>query len=212
MHFCHSPRIREQFPHVVAGVLVFEGIHPQVDVGPRLEPWYQRARRRLGQGPESEMPEVAAWRKAYSQMGLKPTKYRSAAEALLRRFKRENELPRVHPLVDFCNAVSVAFALPVAVFDLSGVDEYIEVRHAKGTEEYVAFDGEIEHPAPEEVILCDAADHAHGRRWTFRQSRRSTVSSTTSRVLVICEALHTAAREDVSTVMDALAETIAALW
>lgn len=197
---------------MVAGVLVFEGIHPKVNLGSRLESWYQRARERLDHGPESEMPEIAAWRRAYSQMGLKPTKYRSAAEALLRRFKRENDLPRLHPLVDFCNAVSIAFALPVAVFDLAGVDEYIEVRHARGTENYLAFNGKIEQPAQEEVILCDAADHAHGRRWTFRQSRQSTVSPTTTKVLVICEALHETAREDVSTVMDALAETITALW
>lgn len=212
MHFCHSPQIREQFPQVVAGVLVFDGIHPQVDVGSFLEPWYQRARERLERGPESEMPEIAAWRRAYSQMGLKPTKYRSAAEALLRRFKRENGLPRLHPLVDFCNAISIASALPVAVFDLAGVDEYIEVRRAEGTEEYLAFSGEIEHPSRGEVILCDAANHAHGRRWTFRQSRRSTVTPETTKVLVICEALHMAAPSDVSAVIDQLAEGIAALW
>lgn len=58
-------------------------------------------------------------------MGLKPTRYRSAAEALLRRFKREDKLPHVHPLVDLCNAVLLAFALPIAVFDLERVDSFI---------------------------------------------------------------------------------------
>ena len=212
MYFCHSPKIREQFPQVVAGLLVFEGIHPNVDVDIHLEPWYQRARERLEQRPESEIPEIAAWRRAYSQMGLKPTKYRSAAEALLRRFKRENDLPRLHPLVDFCNAISIAFSLPVAVFDLAGVDEYIEVRHANGTEEHLAFSGQIEHPSPGEVILCDAANHAHGRRWTFRQSRRSTVTPKTTEVLVICEALHMEAPSDVPAVILKLAEGITTLW
>jgi DNA/RNA-binding domain of Phe-tRNA-synthetase-like protein len=212
MYFCHSPKIKEAFPQVVAGVLVFDGIHPQVDVDFHIEPWYRRARERLERGPESEMPEIAAWRRAYSKMGLKPTKYRSAAEALLRRFKRENGLPRLHPLVDFCNAVSIAFALPVAVFDLAGVDEYIEVRYAEGIEEHLAFSGKMEHPSPDEVILCDAANHAHGRRWTFRQSRRSTVTPETTKVLVICEALHASASSDVPAVMGTLAEGITTLW
>jgi DNA/RNA-binding domain of Phe-tRNA-synthetase-like protein len=212
MYFCHSPKIKEAFPQVVAGVLVFDGIHPQADAGVHVERWYRGARERLDRGPESEMPEIAAWRRAYSQMGLKPTKYRSAAEALLRRFKRENDLPRLHPLVDFCNAVSIAFALPVAVFDLAGVDGYIEVRHAKGTEAYLAFNGKLEHPSPDEVILCDAGNHAHGRRWTFRQSRRSIVTPDTTRVLVICEALHATAASDVPVVIDTLAEGITALW
>ena len=212
MYFCHSQKVKEAFPQVVAGVLVFDGIHPNADADLHIEPWYRRARERLERGPESEMPEIAAWRRAYSQMGLKPTKYRSAAEALLRRFKRENDLPRLHPLVDFCNAISIAFALPVAVFDLAGVDGYIEVRHAKGTEAYSAFSGKLEHPSPDEVILCDAADHAHGRRWTFRQSRRSIVTPETHKVLVICEALHETAASDVPFVIDKLAEGITTLW
>jgi DNA/RNA-binding domain of Phe-tRNA-synthetase-like protein len=212
MHFCHSPKIREQFPQIVSGVLTFDGIHPNVDAAAYLEPWYEQARRRLRQEQESQMPEIIAWRKAYSKMGLKPTKYRSAAEALLRRFKRENDLPRLHPLVDYCNAISLAFALPVAAFDLAGVEEYIEVRHAKGSEQYLAFNGEIENPASGEVILCDAADHAHGRRWTFRQSRRSTVTPETTKVLVISEALHKTAAADVPALMDKLTQGMTALW
>ncbi len=150
------------------------------------------------------MPEIAAWRRGYSQMGLKPTKYRSAAEALLRRFKREGELPRVHPLIDLCNAMSLAFALPVAVFDLAQVDQFLEVRHARGTETYLAWSGETQSVPEGEVIFADAADHAHARRWTFRQSRKSTVSAETRRALVVAEGLHDSADEDIRELLDAL--------
>ena len=119
------------------GLMVVDGIHPELDVEAYLKPWFKCAKERLDKGPESQMPEISAWRKAYSQMGLKPSKYRSAAEALLRRFKREGDLPRLHPLVDICNALSIAFALPVAVFDLAGVKGFIEVCRARGTEQYL---------------------------------------------------------------------------
>lgn len=177
-----------------------------------LQPWYQRARERLGRGPESELPEVSAWRRAYAQMGLKPTQYRSAAEALLRRFRREGDLPRMHPLVDLCNAVSLAFALPVAVFDLASVDTYLEVRHARGDERYLAFSGEIETPEPGEVIFADAANQVHARRWTFRQSRRSTIGPGTRQVLIVSEGQHNTAAVDVSALIDALARGVTALW
>ena len=72
-------------------------------------------------------------------MGLKPSKYRSAAEALLRRFRRQKNVPRLHPIVDLCNAVSIAFALPVAVFDLDNIDQYIEICHADGKERYLSY-------------------------------------------------------------------------
>ena len=177
-----------------------------------LEPWHARARERLARGPESELAEVSAWRRAYTQMGLKPTQYRSAAEALLRRFRREGDLPRLHPLVDLCNAVSLAFALPVAVFDLAGVDSRLEVRHAVGGEEHTGFGGETERAEPGEVIFVDAADHAHARRWTFRQSRRSTVSPGTRDVLIVAEGLHPAASTDVPALIDALATHVGGLW
>jgi len=202
----------QQYPQLVPGLLVIDGIHPNVDVESRLQPWYQKARERLSQGPESQLPEVAAWRRAYTQMGLKPTKYRSAAEALLRRFKREDDLPRLHPLVDLCNALSLAFAMPVAVFDVAYIDSYIEVRHATGTEQYLAFSGEIENPALQEVIFADAADQVHARRWTFRQSRRSTITPETQQALIVNEGLHESAATDVQALIDTLAEAITALW
>jgi DNA/RNA-binding domain of Phe-tRNA-synthetase-like protein len=211
MYFRHSPAIWQQFPELVPGVLVVDGVRADADATGLTQPWYARARERLGQGTESELPEVSAWRRAYSRMGLKPTQYRSAAEALLRRFRREGELPRVHPLVDLCNALSLAFAVPVAVFDLAGIDTCIEVRHARGNEEHVGFSGEVERPEPGEVIFADAADHAHARRWTFRQSRRSTVAPATRQVLVVAEGLHATAAADVRALVEALARDLASL-
>jgi DNA/RNA-binding domain of Phe-tRNA-synthetase-like protein len=212
MYFYHTPAIWREFPQLVPGLLLASGVTAGADVTARLEPFYKRAAARLAAGPESELPEVAAWRRAYAQMGMKPTQYRSAAEALLRRFRREGALPLLHPLVDLCNAVSLAFALPVAVFDLDAVDGYIEVRHATGAEQYLAFSGEVEAPEPGEVIFADAANQVHARRWTFRQSRRSTVSAATRQALIVSEGLHTTAAADVPALLDALAGEIAAVW
>ena len=204
MHFRHSDVLWREFPQLRPAVLVLDRIEPIVNLESRLERWLRRARERLEKGSEGEMPEIAAWRRAYSQMGMKPTQYRSAAEALLRRFKREGEVPRIHPVIDLCNAMSLAFALPVAVFDLAQVEEFLEVRHARGTETYLAWSGEIESVPEGEVIFADAADHAHARRWTFRQSRKSTVRPETESALVVAEGLHESADADVRELLDAL--------
>ncbi|MFC7513300.1 phenylalanine--tRNA ligase beta subunit-related protein [Streptomyces thermocarboxydus] len=56
---------------------------------------------------------------------------------------------RIHPVVDLCNAVSVAYAVPVAVLDTVRITgPLLEVRPARGDEEYTTFDGRTEHPAP----------------------------------------------------------------
>lgn len=212
MYFRHAADIWQEFPQLVAGLLIVDKIQPNVDVEPHLPPYYNRARARLAQGPESSLPEVSAWRRVYSQMGLKPTQYRSAGEALLRRFRQEDNLPRLHPLVDLCNAVSLAFALPVAVFDLAGVEGYLEVRRATGTESYLAFSGETEIPPAGEVIFADGANLVHARRWTFRQSLRSTIRPETAQVLIMSEGMHESAAVDIPALIDALAVEISALW
>jgi DNA/RNA-binding domain of Phe-tRNA-synthetase-like protein len=157
------------------------------------------------------MEEIMAWRQAYSKMGLKPSQYRSAAEALLRRFRKEDNLPSLHPAVDVCNAISVAFALPVAILDIAKIDSFLEVCRAKGDEVYLSFSGETERPNPGEVIFRDASNHAHARRWTFRQSRLSTVGPGTERALVVSEALHRKASEDIPALLEALSRELTTL-
>ena len=101
--FRHDAAIWREFPALVPGVLYAEHL-----TGPagRIARFTERAAARLAAGPESELPEIQAWRRAFAQTGLKPTQYRCASESLLRRFRQAGELPRVHPLVDLCNAVS----------------------------------------------------------------------------------------------------------
>jgi DNA/RNA-binding domain of Phe-tRNA-synthetase-like protein len=121
MEFEHSAEIWRDFPELVAGVVFADGITPDAAVGDSVAKFTAIARSRLAGATESELPEIRAWRRAFTRMGLKPTQYRCASEALLRRFRKDGALSRLHPLVDMCNAVSAAFAIPVAVFDLDKV-------------------------------------------------------------------------------------------
>jgi DNA/RNA-binding domain of Phe-tRNA-synthetase-like protein len=145
-------------------------------------------------------------------MGLKPTQYRCAAESLLRRFRKEKSLPRIHPLIDLCNAISLAFAIPVAVFDVAKIAEYVEVRYASGSETYLPFSGEAENPEAHEVIFADKAGRAHARRWTNRQSAYSAVQEDTASVLIVAEALHDCALVDIPKLATSIAGELATIW
>ena len=212
MYFEHSQPIWTDFPELVPGVLYAEGITPDGLVDGAIAANYDLARARLATSSEGEMPEIQAWRRAFSRMGLKPTQYRCASESLLRRFKKEGSLPRIHPLIDVCNAISMAFATPIAVFDVAQVSAHLQVRYATGTETYLAFSGETEHPEPGEVVFADGAARAHARRWTNRQSASSAIRPETSAVLIVAEALHSSAAEDVPRLTAAVADVLTAAW
>ncbi|MCP2350045.1 B3/B4 domain-containing protein [Nonomuraea roseoviolacea] len=212
VRFEHADTIWRDFPELAPAVLYAEGIRPDVSVDARVAEFSATAARRLEGSPEGELPEIQAWRRAFGRMGLKPTQYRCASESLLRRLRKEGSLPRIHPLIDLCNAVSVAYAIPVAVFDVEHVTDFLEVRHAGGDETYLTFSGETEHPAPGEVIFADGAGRAHARRWTNRQSGLSAVRDSTRSVLVVAEALHETAASDVARLVETLAGELDAVW
>jgi DNA/RNA-binding domain of Phe-tRNA-synthetase-like protein len=205
MHFSHHPAIWSAHPELVAGAVYAHGIRPGVAAEPVISRFEDIARARLAAaGSESELPEIQAWRRTFQRMGLKPTQYRCASESLLRRLRKEGALPRIHPLIDVCNAISVAFATPVAALDLSHIADWLQVRPAGGSERYLSFGGEVEHPEPGEVTFVDAAGNAHARRWTHRQSGLSAVRDTTADVLIVAEALHPAAATGMRELLSAL--------
>jgi DNA/RNA-binding domain of Phe-tRNA-synthetase-like protein len=204
MRFRHSEAIWRDFPLLSAGAVAIQGKTSDRDVTRQSQRLLARADARLQGLSESELPEIQAWRRAFAQMGLKPTQYRCASEALLRRYRKDKALPHIHPLVDLCNAISVAYAIPVAVFDLDRVDGNLEVRYANGAEVYLAFSGATEHPAPGEVVFADAASQTHARRWTNRQSALSAVRPDSVRALIVAEALHDDAVADVAALLDEL--------
>jgi DNA/RNA-binding domain of Phe-tRNA-synthetase-like protein len=212
VYFCHSPEIWRDFPELVPGVLAVDGISAAADVGARAAELTAAARGRLETSSEGELAEIQAWRRAFSKMGLKPTQYRCASEALLRRLRKEGSLPSIHPLVDLCNAASAAFAIPVAALDVARIAEGIEVRYATGAETYLAFSGEIEHPEPGEVVFADAAGCAHARRWTNRQSAGSAVRANTASALLVAEAMHASARADVAALVATLVRALEETW
>jgi len=212
MYFEHSPVIWTEFPELVAGVLIANEIGGNPSVAQRVQLLQDSAAKRLAAGSEGDLPEIQAWRRAFSRMGLKPTQYRCAAESLLRRFRKEHSLPTVHPLIDVCNALSLVYATPIAVFDTALIVDHIQVRPATGEEEYLTFSGETEHPEPGEVIFADAENQAHARRWTNRQSRRSAVQDSTSSVLIVAEALHATAGDDLPRLIADITNELTAIW
>ena len=212
MQFSHSTEIWRDFPALVPGVLAVDGITPHASVDEAIARFNAIATARVATTSEGELPEIQAWRRIFSRMGLKPTQYRCASEALLRRFRKEGSLPRIHPLIDLCNAISLAFAVPIAVFDAARLSGELEVRYAEGTESYLAFSGDDEHPEQGEVIFADKEGRAHARRWTNRQSAYSAIRAETVEALIVAEAVHETAGADVPRLVDAVAAELAAVW
>ena len=82
-----------------------------------------------------EVESIDRARELYRRFGVDPTRVRPSSEALLRRMKKGEPLPRINSLVDVANAMSVQLQVPVGLYDLGKV---------KGEELVIRLGGEGE--------------------------------------------------------------------
>jgi DNA/RNA-binding domain of Phe-tRNA-synthetase-like protein len=87
-----------------------------------------------------EVGDAGRARALYRRFGIDPTRVRPSSEALLRRLKKGEPLPRVNSLVDVANAMSIQLQVPVGLYDLEKIsgDELV-VRLGKEGESYTGI-------------------------------------------------------------------------
>lgn len=78
-------------------------------------------------------------RQLYRSFGVDPTKTRPSSEALLRRVRRGERLPRINTLVDICNWCSLEAQLPYGLYDLDRVEPPVRVRQGRPGESYAGI-------------------------------------------------------------------------
>jgi DNA/RNA-binding domain of Phe-tRNA-synthetase-like protein len=125
--------------------------------------------------------ESQAVRTMYRRIGLDPTKTRPASEALLRRVRKGDRLPRINTLVDVCNWCSLEFQLPYGLYDAAKLEPPVELRLGRPGESYAGIRKDVVNVA-QRMTLSDA-------RGPFgnptSDSARTMVTDATTRVLAV---------------------------
>jgi DNA/RNA-binding domain of Phe-tRNA-synthetase-like protein len=210
--FGYHPDIIERFPSVRGSVIHATGLVNGTS-SPVLRSAYEAEQKevvgQIGDTPLSAIPSLEAWRRTFSSFGVKPTQYRSAAEALLRRLTKQGDIPSINSLVDMANMVSIRYRLPVAVCDQRAVTGVTTVRFATGDERFTDLgSGETTTPERGEVVFVDDDLLASARRWCWRQSAESAARPTTEEAIFTIEGQHDGAESDVGKATADLVEVL----
>ena len=204
--FGYQQRVIDRYPTIRAGIVHAVGLcngPSPAALRDEFRAQQHVSRSNLEDRTLSAVPSIAAWRRAFSSFGVKPTQYRNAAEALLRRLVKRGDIPSINLLVDIANLVAIRYALPVAAFDQAQVTGSTEVRFADGSERFTDLgSGEVVPPQPGEVIFVDRAGLVSARRWCWRQSTQSATGPRTVEALFTVEGHHARASEDVATAVN----------
>lgn len=146
----------------------------------RLDEPLREAAERLRAGEPLDAG-VAAVRTMYRRMGLDPTKRRPSSEALLRRIRKGQPLPRINALVDVCNWCSVEYQLPYGLYDRSRIDGAVELRLGRVGEQYNGIRKDVVHLAGRPTLADEHGPFGN----PSADSARTMVTSTTADALVV---------------------------
>lgn len=181
-----APQVFDKLPGVVFGVVVAKGIdnsseHPSVSGF--LESETASARQRLDGVNLKEHPAIVPYRDAFLSLGFNPNKFMCSVEALCRRAAKGSDLPKINPVVDLGNAVSMRYILPIGAHDIRKLDGDLEVRFAEPGDTFMPF-GENGAERPDGGELVYVSGHTvKTRRWIWRQSEDGKIGAGSSDVV-----------------------------
>jgi len=102
----------------------------------RLDPLLAEAEARVRISPPEES---AAVRTMYKKVGIDPTKTRPSNEALLRRVRKGDTVPRINSAVDIVNWCSLEFQLPYGLYDAAKISGPVTMRLGADGEKYAGI-------------------------------------------------------------------------
>jgi len=130
--------------------------------------------------------ETSAVRSMYKRVGLDPTRTRPSSEALLRRVRRGDTLPRINSMVDVCNWCSLELQLPYGLYDAARIEGDVELRLGHAGECYAGIRKDEVHVGGR-ITLADGRG-AFGNPTS--DSARTMVTTDTTQALVVVFAPH----------------------
>jgi DNA/RNA-binding domain of Phe-tRNA-synthetase-like protein len=146
--------------------------------------------------------EIAAVRTMYKRVGLDPTKTRPSSEALLRRVRRGDPLPRINSMVDVCNWCSLEFQLPYGLYDASRIDGDVELRIGRDGESYPGIRKDDVNVAGR-ITLADAIGPFGN---PTSDSARTMVTTATTRALLVVFSPREVDERRLTTILDSTSE------
>jgi len=116
-------------------------------------------------------------------------KFPSSIEALLRRALKGGEPPRINPLVDFYNAVSLRHVVPAGGFDLEEIDGTLEFSLTRQEDTFQPLDDSSEVSVEPGEVAYASGNEILTRYFVWKQSRKGLLDESTRSLFLVSEVL-----------------------
>ena len=199
-----ADEVRERFPEVVVGGFVVAGLQALVPGS-----WPRPAGVEAG----VDHGNVQGWRRAIGACGLKPSRYKSSVEQLVRRYGKGELIESGITAVDLYCDVSARNVSPFGGYDLERLPvPRVEMRTPRPGDVFRAIGGrgDDEFPLTDDVVVYGCADTVMCWAWNHRDSAETGLQVDTTAALFLGEAAYAEQHDALRSAVADLAGTLGA--
>ena len=192
MFFSIQKEIFDILPDLTIGMVVAKGVdntHPSKEIDDLLAKAVEEVKKNFVGDKAQEHPRIKPWRTAFSKLGISGSKFPSSIESMARRILKGDPFPKINPLVDLYNSVSLRFLVPMGGHDLDTLEGNIHLRFTEGWEPFTPMGGGETVTVPKgELVYCDDRE-VLTRNWVWRQCEKDKTTEKTKNIFIPMDVL-----------------------
>jgi DNA/RNA-binding domain of Phe-tRNA-synthetase-like protein len=155
-----------------------------------------------------EHPRIKPWRTAFSKLSISGSKFPSSIESMAKRILRGDPFPRINPLVDLYNSVSLRYLVPMGGHDLNTIKGNIYLKFAEGWEPFTPMGGGETMIVPKGELVYRDDQEVLTRNWVWRQCEKDKATEKTKNIFIPIDVLGEVGREHAEEIVRELSELI----
>ena len=211
MYFLIQKELFDVLPDLTIGVVIARGIdntQPSLEIETLLAEAIEGIRKDLGAEKVQEHPRIKAWRDAFSKLGISGSKFPSSIESMARRILKGDPFPRISPLVDLYNSVSLRFVVPMGGHDLDTLEGDIHLGFAEGWEPFTPMGAREKAIVPRGELVYRDGREVLTRNWVWRQCEKDKTTERTRNVFIPIDVLGEVGKEQTKEIVQVVSQLI----
>ncbi len=211
MYFSIQKELFHILPHLTIGMVVAAGVdntHPSREIETLLSNTIEEMKRNFIVDKAQEHPRIKPWRMAFSKLSISGSKFPSSIESMAKRTLRGDPFPRINPLVDLYNSVSLKYLVPMGGHDLNTIKGNIYLQFAEGWEPFVPMGGGETVTVPKGELVYRDDQEVLTRNWVWRQCEKDKATEETKNIFIPIDVLEEVGRGCAEEIIRELSELI----
>lgn len=211
MQFSIQKELFDLLPDLTIGVVVAAGVdntRTSQDIDTLWVRTIDEARRNFNVDKAQDHPRVRPWRSAFTKLGISGSKFPSSIESIARRILKGDPLPKINPLVDLYNSVSIKYLVPMGGHDLDTLEGNIDLRFAEGWEPFTPMGGGETMAVPKGELVYRDGREVLTRNWVWRQCEKDKATEKTKNIFIPIDVLGEVGSEIANAIIQDLSHLI----